>query len=124
MSEVAREEELARFLFDKKEIRSDGSLHWRAFLPNRDGETSVSRVSGCKEGDVILMGFEVAKARGQVLVGRGEILAANVYDLSLKVRGDQDPASRHADILGWPEEKDRKQAIAIALAEKASAKRL
>jgi len=124
LSEVAREEELARFLFDKKEIRSDGSLHWRAFLPNRDGETSVSRVSGCKEGDVILMGFEVAKARGQVLVGRGEILAANVYDLSLKVRGDQDPASRHADILGWPEEKDRKQAIAIALAEKASAKRL
>lgn len=124
MSEVGRDEQLARFLFDKKEIRSDGSLHWRALLPNRDGETSVSRISGCSEGEILVMGFDVAKVRGQVLIGRGELLAASAYDLSLQVRSDQDSASRHADIIGWPEEKDRKQAIAIDLAEKASAKRL
>lgn len=124
MPTVAPEEQLARFLFDKKEIRSDGSLHWRALLPNRDGETSVSRIAGCEEGEILIMGFGVARARGQILIGRGEVLASSAYDLSLNIRADNDPASRHADIIGWPEEKDRKQAIAIDLADKATAKKL
>lgn len=124
MAEVGQDEQLARFLFDRKEIRSDGSLHWRAFLPNRDGETSVSRVDGCKEGKILAMGFDVARARGQALIGRGEVLASSVYALSLQVRADNDLASRHADIIGWPDEKDRKQAVAIDLADKATAKKL
>lgn len=70
------------------------------------------------------MGFEVARARSQVLVGRGDLLAASAYELSLSVRPDQNPSSKHADIVGWPEEKDRKQAIAIDLAEKTIAKKL
>lgn len=124
MPEVRSDEILSRFLFDRSEIRENGALHWKALMPNPEGETSVFRISGCSEGEILVMGFGVAALRNKVLIGRGDITAQSVLSSSLQVRADSDPGSKHADILGWPIEKDAKKAIAMALAEVASAKRL
>lgn len=125
MSEITREEEVARYLLERKEIRSNGKLHWRALLPNKDGETSVYRISGWSENDIWVTGLHnVAATRGKVLVGRADLKASDVYDKSLTIRPDQIPTSRHADIMGWPEDKDRLQAIAIDLAAEADVKKV
>jgi hypothetical protein len=125
VSEVSREEEITRYLLEKKEIRSNGKLHWRALLPNKDGETSVYRISGCSENDIWVTGLhDVAAARGKVLVGRGDLKAVSVYDKALNLRADENPTSKHADIIGWPEEKDRLQAIAIDLAADVDVKKI
>jgi hypothetical protein len=94
-------------------------------MPNKDLETSVYRISGCAEEEVWLMGMkEVAPARGKPITGRGDLLAAVVYSKSLSIKADQNQKSRHADIVGWPGDKDRKQAIAMDLAVEAEAKKL
>ena len=125
MSEVSREEEITRYLLEKKEIRSNGKLHWRALLPNKDGETSVYRISGCSENDIWVTGLhDVAAARGKVLVGRGDLKVVRVYDKALNLRADENPTSKHADIIGWPEEKDLLQAIAIDLAADVDVKKI
>jgi hypothetical protein len=124
LADIDPNEKLTRYLFEKSDIRKDGSLHWRALIPNKEGETSVFRISECSEGDVWVMGFPVAKTRGKVLIGRGDLIASNVLEVSLTLRRDEDARSRHADIIGWPEEKDRRQAIAIDLAEKVEPKKL
>ena len=125
MSEVRREEKITRYLLEKKEIRSNGKLHWRALLPNRDGETSVYRISECSEQDIWVTGLhDVAAARGKVLIGRGDLHASSVYDKALNIRPDTNLVSNHADIIGWPEEKDRLQAIAIDLAAEADVKKV
>jgi hypothetical protein len=125
MPEVSREEIITRYLLEKQEIRSNGKLHWRALLPNRDGETSVYRISKCSEHDIWVTGLhDVAAARGKVLIGRGDLRASSVYDKALTLRPDNNPASNHADIIGWPEEKDRLQAIAIDLAAEADVKKV
>ena len=125
MSEVSREEEITRYLLEKNEIRSNGKLHWRALLPNRDGETSVYRISGCSEQDIWITGLhDVAAVRGKVLIGRGDLKASSIYDKALTLRPDDNLTSNHADIIGWPEEKDRLQAIAIDLADEADVKRV
>ena len=42
----------------------------------------------------------------------------------MNLRADENPKSKHADIIGWPEEKDRLQAIAIDLAADVDVKKI
>ena len=111
MAEITQDEVVTRYLLEKKEIRNNGKLHWRALLPNREGETSVYRISEWSEQDIWVTGLhDVAAARGKVLIGRGDLKASSISDKALTLRHDDDPTSRHSDIIGWPEEKDRLQA--------------
>ena len=123
MTEVAHTEHLTRYLLDRATIRSDGNLHWRALLPNKEGETSVYRADGWSDGQTRDVGIqEVAMPQGKAIVGWADLMAKAVYDVSLNVRPDTNPLSRHADIVSWPIEKDKHKAIAIDLAAEATVK--
>lgn len=125
MTEVAQNERLTRYLLDRTTIRSDGNLHWRALTPNKDGETSVYRTDGWLYDQTKDVGVEeVARPQGKAIVGWADFIAQVVYTVSLKIRPDRDPLSRHADIINWPAEKDRHKSIAIDLAAEATVKRL
>jgi hypothetical protein len=123
MTPVSQSETVTRFLLDKSNIRKDGSLHWRAVMPDStDNETSVFRIDNLSMQDIWSLGDEkVARIRTKVLVGRGDLIAADVYYQSLKISPDNDDESKHAAIVGWPTDKHAKRQAAIDLAAYATA---
>jgi hypothetical protein len=94
-------------------------VKYPAFLPNKNGETSVFRISGISHKEVWDIGDrEVAKIRGKPILGRADISASNVMAKDLKVLPSEPPV-RHANITGWPEEKSKQKLIALELAAEA-----
>ncbi|MBI2895164.1 MAG: hypothetical protein HYY06_16540 [Deltaproteobacteria bacterium] len=78
------------------------------------------RTDGLSEGEIWALGQEaVAQAQGKTLYGRGVLLAADVAAAELRVEPDEPPL-RHANITGWPPEKDAQLAAAQELAARAS----
>lgn len=114
-------ETLARFIMQRNWLRtSDNTVKHAAFMPNpQNGETSVFRIDGISDQDVWQIGdHEVAARRGKPLLGRADIPALNVMAKDLQIVPNE-PPPRHANIVGWPEEKSKQLQIAIELAAEA-----
>jgi hypothetical protein len=89
-------------------------------MPNpKNGETSVFRISGISERDIWKIGDrEVGVLRNKPVLGRADIGASFVFMKGLKVVPSEPPV-RHANIVGWPEEKSEQTLIALQLAAEA-----
>jgi len=90
-------------------------------MPPSNLRLSVYRSSGLSEATIWELGNQnVAVPRGKPLVGRADILASDVSDSDedLKLEPDPEPHPLHANITGWPEQKDKQKLIAIKLANK------
>jgi hypothetical protein len=114
-------ETLARFILQRNWFRpSDNTVRHAAFMPNpRNGETSVFRIAGMNDQDVWQIGdCEVAARRGKPLLGRADILTLNVMAKDLQIIPNE-PPPRHANIVGWPNEKSKQLQIAVELAAEA-----
>jgi hypothetical protein len=115
---VMDSEVLVRFIFNSSEYRkSDLTVKPKAFMPPKNGKWSVTRRGNLEECAIWSIGQSVASARQQALHGKGEILAAAVRWTGLKV----EPAPlqknpNHANVVGWPQEKDRLMSVAQQLA--------
>ncbi len=117
---VSRDETVSKYQLEKDDLRQDGTLRYKALLPGRDGKRSVFRICGLTELEIWDLGLEkVAMIRCLPLLGRFDLKAALVYDQKLNILPDEDPRSRHADIVGWPAEKDKTRSIAQVLAAEA-----
>jgi hypothetical protein len=115
MSQARPEENLSRYLFNKNHFSSkNGRVKYNAFLPNQNGKTSVFRTSELSNDEIWRIGDDVADEREMTLLGRGEICARHVVEQGLELDANDDPP-RHADIIGWPEEKSAQKLIAIEL---------
>lgn len=146
MSDVAREELITRYIMESSWVRKDGSLRWTAFKPRREKEsrfitlinqilrlfkfrtietespwtTSIYRISGLSDNAIWDIGFKyVATPSKKELLGRGDFIAANVYDENLRFDPNDRPHKGHADIIDWPEEQKDRKSIADALSMKA-----
>jgi hypothetical protein len=87
-------------------------------LPNRESETSVFRISDTIAEDIWTIGERyVAPSRGPIL-GRADLYASTVIENGLQV-DPQEPPEKHANIIGWPNEKSEQKLIAQELAAKA-----
>ncbi len=117
METVAPQETLARFAIEKTYFRpSDGTVRHNAFLPSRDCNSSVFRISGLAEAEIWDIGnTHVALPRDKPLLGRAEIIAQHVLDNKLGVE-PAEPPPRHANIVGWPDDKAARRQIAQELA--------
>lgn len=119
---VQPSEIVSRFLI-KGQIRSgDSAIRYDAFLPSASNlEISVFRIYGLPEENIWALAVEkVEPLRGPV-IGRGDLTVSTIIEESLGVTPDQDPALRHADIVGWSvDNRDARATIAKALAAKAS----
>jgi hypothetical protein len=114
-------ETLARFILQRNWIRpSDNTVKHAAFMPNpHNGETSVFRIAGLNDQDVWQIGDrEVAARRDKPLLGRADIHAFNVVSKELHIVPNE-PPPRHANIVGWPDEKSKQLQIAVELAAEA-----
>jgi hypothetical protein len=112
-------ETLSRFILKKDWIRADNTVRWNAFSPGRNGETSVFRTSGISDREIWDIGNrEVAAIQRKLLLGRADITAFTVNKNGLEVM-PQEPPERHANIVGWPEEREAQKQIAMELAAEA-----
>jgi hypothetical protein len=97
-------------------------VHHSAFMPAPDGARSVFRISVLPDLEIWSLGLtKVACVRNLPLLGRFDVNAGLVYDQELRFNADEDRRSRHADIVGWPPEKEKQQSIAQILAAEALA---
>jgi len=121
---VSRDETVSKYQLEKNDVRQDGTLRYKALLPGSDGKRSVFRVYGLNESEIWDLGLEkVARIRYLPLLGRFDLKAALVFDQELNIIPDQDLSSRHADIVGWPVEKEKRISIAQELAAEAVIRR-
>ena len=118
--EVADSERLAIFVYDASKIKTDG-VHWRAFLPARDGERSLYRTDELSDAEVAAIGSgEAADNReNQALHGWGVTYARVVRLNPPLVVQSAEPPPRHGVIIGWPAESQDRHKLAMVLAENA-----
>jgi len=118
---VTPSEVLSRIIMERKWCSlSDNRVKYAAFMPNpKNGETSVFRISGISDREVWEIGHrEVGLKRDKPVLGRGDIGTSFVMTKGLNVVPSEPPV-RHANIVGWPEEKSEKRLIALELAAEA-----
>jgi hypothetical protein len=86
-------------------------------MPNPNTlSASVFRVRDLSEEQIWNIGEDhVAEPRGKVLYGRADLNVNDVTSQGLKLDPDNNPP-RHANIVGWPPEKDRQLLLAQELA--------
>ena len=91
-----------------------------AFLPPLNLRLSVFRIDGLTLEEAWGIGqANVVPSPGQDLHGFADIKASAVYQSNLDVEPDNRPP-RHADVVGWPEEKSERKLIAQELAARAT----
>lgn len=110
-------DDITRFIFDKKHFSVDkGTVKSRAFRPDASGKTSVSGISGIDDEEIWNIGNLVSNVSGRQLRARGDISASSVRDSGLNVVSDGVGHPRHANIEGWPLEKQEMISISQELA--------
>lgn len=120
LEQVSPEENLTRYILYKKLFSIERRrVKYAVFMPTPNGETSVFRISNLSDNEVWDIGDkEVAQKRGKLVLGRADILAFHFLQKRLRIIPDDNPL-RHANIVGWPEEKSEQKLIAMELAENA-----
>jgi hypothetical protein len=117
---VAPHEITSRFLIDGQVRAESKEVKYHAFIPPKSLKLSIFRTSNLSEQEIWTMAFEkVEPSRGPV-IGRGELTVSAIAEEKLQMSPDEDPNSRHADVVGWPVDRDARVTIAKALAAKAS----
>ena len=116
MEPVSILEILSRFVLQERYIRANNTVRHSAFTPNRNGKTSVFRISDITENEIWVIGErEVASKQNKPILGRADIITSIVISKGLKVIPGE-PPERHANIIDWPEEKSKQKQIALELA--------
>lgn len=127
MDSVADDELLARYIFHLSYVRSsDQTVRPNAFMPPEDLKLSVTRHINFTEDDIWIVGKKVARYRNLPLYGRADVKTEHVKKQNLEVKpqpiknnpnlGDN---PNHANIIGWPPEKNARKMIALEIAKAA-----
>lgn len=99
--------------------RSDNSVKWKAFMPDKEGLTSVFRLGALEHAAKIQHGDEhVGKARGKSVLGYAQVPADDILKHGLTIDVDEPPPLHH-NIGTWPENLEEQKSLAIAIAEDA-----
>lgn len=119
-NKVAPDEELTRYIFSDRYFSKEKNIvKYVAFMPAPSGKTSVFCTSSLSEDKIWnIADTKVVPLRRQPIKARADILANHVFAENLQILLDNSPP-RHANIIGWPDEKSKKISIALELAKKA-----
>lgn len=115
-------EPLGRYLLSKGYFSIQNKrVKYSAFMPPPlDLHLSVFKTQGLTEDEIWTLGEEVVKKNqpSRTLYGRGEIILLNIKAVDLELVPDNKPP-RHANVIGWPQEKHARMLIAQELAAEA-----
>ena len=81
---------------------------------------SVFRIYDLSEESIWALAVEKVEPHRGPVIGRGDLTVAVITQENLQVAPDKDSASRHADIVGWSDDRNARATIAKVLAAKAS----
>lgn len=116
-------EEVTRFIFERGHVRSsDGSVKHNALLPPHNNlKTSVFRTTKMSAEEVERTKVDVEKIRqkkdsSKKLQAESVAHVTDVRKLGLEVEPEESDFKWHADIVDWPEEKQKRMALAKELA--------
>lgn len=114
-------ERISRFILTRQQIKSStGEIKYNAFIPPANGRLSVYRTQNLDEDTIWAIGVQyVAAPQGKTVRARGDLVAADIVATGLVIETDPRPHPRHADIVGWPAEKDGQKQLAVELANAA-----
>jgi hypothetical protein len=114
-------ESVSRFLVNGDVRISDNTVRHGAFLPPASNlKLSIFRVFSLSDYQIWALAAEKVEPSRGLVIARGDLSVAQIYDNNLKVTPDKDPTSRHADIVEWPDNRDLRATIAKVLAALAS----
>ncbi|MGD1906845.1 MAG: hypothetical protein ACFB0C_12730 [Leptolyngbyaceae cyanobacterium] len=119
---IEEAEWLARYVMQSSHFRkSDFTVKSNLFIPHPYQELSVTRHRDATKGEIWAIGQDVASQQQRTLYGRADIRARDCAVDSLRVTAKPFPNNpNHADVEGWPSEKQAQKAIALELAALAS----
>jgi len=119
---IEEAEMLARYVMQSGHFRqSDLTVKPNLFIPHPYQELSVTRHRDASEPEIWTAGEDVATQQQKRLYGRADIQARACIVESLRVTAKPFPNNpNHADIEGWPSQKQDQKAIALKLADAAS----
>jgi hypothetical protein len=115
---VSDEEQLARFILRRNQIRSDQTVKPDAFIPYPWPDLSVTRHLGLSESELWSIGETTADERPATLYGRADVQASTFRKQSLILSPTQTPKN-HVNIGGWPSDKPAQKIIAQEIAAEA-----
>ncbi len=96
-------------------------MHGAFMPPAARAEKSVYRIMNLLENEIWEIGDEyVARTVGKDIKVRADLCVSLVIDTGLEVVSDPIPHPRHANILGWPDERDEIRQLAVELADNSS----
>ena len=123
MNNLDSNDPLARFLTSKNHYsRQNNRVRANAFLPPADRKLSVFQIKELAETEIWRIGETcISQPTGRTLHGRADISVLSVHNVDLKIDPNNKPP-RHANIIGWPEEKSKQKLFALELAAKATLK--
>lgn len=115
---LAFDEQVTRYIFSRSHFRtSDNTVKYSAYLPAPNGETSVYRTSSISGDEVWDIGWEhVAKPRDRTLRARGDTVASVIVKTGLEIVPETTLHPLHANIIGWPPERDLQKMLAVEIA--------
>ncbi|MBI4651268.1 hypothetical protein HY745_08300 [Candidatus Desantisbacteria bacterium] len=118
--QITTDEPLCRYLTSSSHFsQQNNRVKYSAFMPPSNLKLSIFRIVGLEENEIWEMGKKNISDKN--LHGRAEISPMDINKAGLKIDPDNIP-ERHANIIGWPDEKSARQMAAIELASKASLK--
>jgi hypothetical protein len=121
--EINSQEVIARYITSQRWYsRQKDIVKPQAFMPPPNLKLSVFRIDNLSEPEIWKIGINkvINKINKPTnLHGRADIQALNILGNNLQIEPDNTPP-RHANIIGWPELKEKRISIAQELAAKAS----
>ncbi len=116
---IAHNELLARYITSSRWFRKqDQTVKQDAFIPPDDPlELSVTRHFNLTEKDIWSIGRGIVRGTPRTLHGRADVETIHVTAQNLSVLPQPVPDNQnHANIVGWPLEKDARKLRALEIA--------
>lgn len=90
-----------------------------AFMPPRSFRLSVFRTSDMENQEIWALADDVVSSNPPIKA-RADVASDHVLGVGLQIESEPGPHPRHADIIGWPEEKAEQMDAAKELAIQAT----
>lgn len=124
-SDIDPRERLSRFILTKRHIKpATRRVSPQAFIPStKTAETSVYRTERCAEQAIWEIGDNYVTGRHRErkpVIGRADLITQVIFSQKLRVVSSPTPHPRHANIIGWPLEREKILMIATELADRAA----
>jgi hypothetical protein len=116
-SEPNLAEPIARYLFEKGHYSSEkAEVKYRAWMPPKNKLKSVYRIVGLSEAEIWQIGKEQVEPEiGHSILARADVGVRAIVELGLQIVPSE-PPPRHANVTGWPDQKEAQMSKAQELA--------